>query len=326
MTDLRTSYLGLNLKNPFIASASPLASDLDGIKKIEDSGASALVLFSLMEEQFIEDFGSNTPSVKNDTFATRYSKDYPIDFKVSPDEYYELIRKAKQSVNIPVIASLNGTEPGEWLKAAELIDEAGADALELNIYSPPIFNDLDPSLIEERYLGFAQIASEYTDIPTSVKLSPNHSNLISLIKKLDKSGIDGFVLFNRNFQPDIDVITMEQVAKPYYSSENDSILPMRWISLLFGRVLGEMAASGGVLTAEDAIKMILVGADAVMVFSAIMKHGFGIIKEMEDELRKWMLARDFRTIDEFRGTMSTENIDDPGAYERVQYLRILNNF
>lgn len=323
MTDLRTTYLGIGLKNPFIASASPLTSSIEGIKQIENSGASALVMFSLMEEQFLNEITNKSEGRR---FAEQYLDEMPVNFKLNPDEYYELIRKAKQSIEIPVIASLNGTEAGEWLSAAEKIEEAGADALELNIYSPPLFYELGLKEIEDRYIDIVNTAREYTDLPIGVKLTPNHTDFISLAKKLDKAGADGFVLFNRNFQPDIDTNTMEFVAKPYYSGENDSILPMRWTSLLYGRILGEIAASGGILTTDDAIKMFLSGADAVMIFSAILKNGFGVVKTMESELTKWMLAKDFRNIQEFKGMMSAEDIEDPSSYERIQYLRILNNF
>lgn len=322
MTDISTTYLGLTLKNPFIASASPLTSSLEGIKQIEDSGASAFVMFSLMEEQFI----SKELKSEGKRFAEKYFYEMPVSFKQTPDEYFELIRKAKESVNIPLIASLNGTEAGDWLKAAEQIEEAGADALELNIYSPPLFYEIEQSAIDSRYTDILKAAKQYTDLPIGIKLTPNHSNFISLAKQLDKSGADGLVLFNRNFQADLDINTIEFVAKPYYSGQNDNILPMRWVSLLYGRILGEMAASGGILNAEHAIKMILSGADTVMVFTAMLQSGFGVIKEMEDELTKWMLAKDFRSIQEFKGIMSAEDIEDPGAYERIQYLRILNNF
>lgn len=327
MADIRTSYLGLNLKNPFIASASPITATIDGIKQIEDSGASALVMFSLMEEQFVDTKKIGQSVGENGrTFAERYIEEMPVHFKVTPDEYYELIRKAQESVNIPIIASLNGTEAGEWLQAAEAIEDAGADAIEINIYSPPLFYDLEADLLDRRYISIIENLRRITDLPLSVKLTPNHSNFISLAKKIDKAGADGFVLFNRNFQPDIDIEMIEYVAKPYYSSTNDSILPMRWTSLLYGRVLGEIAASSGIINATEVIKMILSGADAVMVFSAIMKQGFSIIRKMEEDLIKWMHAKDFRSIQEFKGIMSAEEIEDPGAYERIQYLRILNNF
>lgn len=327
MPDLTTSYLGLQLANPLVPSASPLSRSLDSIKRMEEAGAAAVVLHSLFEEQIT--FESHVL----DRYLTHNTDSYwealsyypePREFTLPPRQYLEHVRRAKEAVAIPIIGSLNGVSRGGWTQYARLIEEAGADALELNVYFVPTDARLSGAEIEQAVVDLVRDVKESITIPVAVKLSPFYSNLAGLAERLAAAGADGLVLFNRFNQPDIDLETLDVVPRPLLSRDGDGEalrLPLRWIAILRGRLPLDLAATGGVHSAHDVLKLLMVGADVTMMASELLLHGVDRLRAIREDLLAWMVEREYESVTQMRGSMSQQKVTEPAAFERAHYLR-----
>lgn len=324
MIDLSTTYLGLKLSSPLVVSASPLSRDLDGICRLEEAGASAIVLYSLFEEQLRQEEADLDYHLAAGTESSAESLTYfpqPSEFHTGPDGYLNHIRKAKSSVGIPVIASLNGTTLGGWTKFAGEIEKAGADAIELNIYSIPTDAQITSGEVERTYIEIVHAVKSTVTIPVAVKLSPFFSNFANVAAQLDHAKADGLVLFNRFYQPDIDLEELEIRPNVLLSTPQSLRLPLTWIGILHGRVKASLAGTGGIHSAEDVVKMLMVGANVTMMCSALMRHGVNHLRHVERELREWMDEHEYESVKQMQGSMSQIKCPDPAAFERAQYMR-----
>lgn len=327
--DLTTKYLGLELKNPIVPSAGPLSKSLDTVKILEDSGASAIVMFSLFEEQIAHEAAELEHYLSYGTESFAESLTYfpsPSEYNLGPDEYIELIHKIKQSIKIPVIGSINGITTGGWLDYAKKIEQAGADAIELNIYYIPTDSKLTSLDVENRYIEILSALKQIIRIPIAVKLSPYFSSFANFATRLVNAGADGLVLFNRFYQPDINLDNLEVEPNINFSTSTEIKLPLRWIAILYNRIKCSFAATSGVHTAEDAIKLIMVGSDVVMMCSALLKNGPHYLKSVLDGIDKWMLEYEYTSIQQMKGSMSQKSVLDPAAFERANYMKALNRF
>jgi dihydroorotate dehydrogenase (fumarate) len=327
--ELMTTYMGLKLNSPLVASASPLSETVDGIKRLEDAGAGAVVLFSLFEEQLrLEQLALHHHlTYGTDSFAEAVSYfPQPQEFKATSVKYLELIRKAKASTELPIIASLNGTTPGNWVKFAQQIQDAGADALELNLYSIPTDPTITGAQVEQNDIDIVRLVTTSIHIPVAVKLSPYFSNMANMAKRFDEAGASALVLFNRFYQPDIDLETLEVRPNILLSTPAAQRLPMRWIAILYGHLNADLAATGGIHSGQDAVKMLLAGATVTMMASALLRNGVAHIRTVENELRQWMTEHEYETVAQMRGALSQLNADDPTAYERAQYMKALTYY
>jgi len=329
MTRLRTTYLGLELRSPLVASASPLTRELDSLRRLEEAGAAAVVLPSLFEEQIAHEALELDRLM--DTGAESFGEAlgyFPAldDHPTGPDRYLELVQEAKGALSIPVIASLNGTTAGGWVHHAKLIEEAGADALELNVYLIATDPDHTAADVERRYLELVGAVRETIEIPLAVKLGPYFSAFAHMARELDGAGADALVLFNRFYQPDIDLETLAVAPHLVLSTSDELRLPLRWIALLHGRVGVELAATTGVHTAQDSIKALLAGAQVTMMTSALLHHGPEHLTEVEAELRAWIDEREYASVDQLRGSVSQRAIANPEAFERANYIRELTTY
>ena len=327
--DLSTTYLGLHLKNPLVPSASPLSRTLDSMKRLEDAGAAAIVMYSLFEEQIQHEAAelNHYMSYGTESFAEALSY-FPEaqEYNLGPDEYVEHLHKAKQSLGIPVIGSLNGVSTGGWMKYAKKIEEAGADALELNVYYIPTDPRLSSQAVEDLYLDALRAVKQTVKIPVAMKLSPFFSSMANMAARLDAAGADGLVLFNRFYQPDFDIEALDVVPNVNLSSSRSIRLPLRWIAILFGRLKANLAATSGVHTAEDVLKLLMAGADITMLCSALLQHGPGTIAEILKNLDRWMLEHEYVSVQQMRGSMSQKSVADPSAFERANYMKALNQY
>jgi dihydroorotate dehydrogenase (fumarate) len=324
--DLTTKYLGLTLKNPIVPSASPLSYTLDGMKQLEDAGASAIVMFSLFEEQLTHESEELNHYLAHGTESFAESLTYfprAEDYTTGPDGYLELIRKAKESLKIPVIGSLNGISSGGWAKFAKAIQQAGADALELNVYYIPTDPKLTSADVEERYLEVLRAVKSNVTIPVAMKLSPFFSSPANMVQRLDEAGANGLVLFNRFYQPDIDLEKLEVTPGVTLSTSDVIRLPLRWVAILYGRVKANLAATSGIHTAHDVLKMLMAGADVTMMCSALLKYGPSHIKKVLSDLDQWMLEHEYVSVAQMKGSMSQKSVADPAAFERAQYMKAL---
>jgi len=327
--DLTTRYLGLTLRTPLVPAASPLSDDLDNIKRMEDAGAAAIVLPSLFEEQLRADRAELTERLEQGTESFAEALTYfpePEEFKVGPETYLDQIHKAKDSVKIPIIASLNGSTLGGWTDYAAQIQQAGADALELNIYAIPTDPDLSASDVEDTYVDIVKGVKSQVKIPVAVKLSPFFTNFANVAKRLDDAGADGLVLFNRFYQPDIDLEELEVTPNILLSTPMAMRLPLRWIAILHGRVQADLAASSGVHRATDAVKMIMAGAAVTTMASALLRHGIKHLSTVESELTQWMEEHEYDSVEQMRGSMSQRSCPDPSSFERAQYMKAISTF
>jgi dihydroorotate dehydrogenase (fumarate) len=324
--DLTTRYMGLNLRTPLVPSASPLSDDLENIKRMEDAGAAAVVLHSIFEEQVRSEqenvqyhlmYGTDS-FPESLTFFPKASE-----FVSGPEEYLSEIRRAKDAVRIPIIASLNGAALGGWVDYAKQIQQAGADALELNVYFIPTELDRIAAEVEQTYLDIVRAVKEVVSIPVAVKLSPYFSNMANMAKRLDQVGANALVLFNRFYQPDISLETLEVQTQINLSTSQEMRLPLRWLAILYGRIKADLAATTGIHSAEDALKMLMVGADVTMLCTVLMSKGLGVIREIETGMSQWLAEHDYQSVRQLQGTLSQKYCADPAAFERAQYMRTI---
>jgi dihydroorotate dehydrogenase (fumarate) len=327
--NLTTNYLGFKLRTPLVPSASPLTEKIDNIKRMEDAGASAIVFHSLFEEQVRRDHHDLQFYLDQGTESFAESLSYfpdHQDFKVGPEAYLEHIARAKASVHIPIIGSLNGTTFGGWMTYARQIEQAGADALELNIYNVPGDPERTPDDIENEYLTIITSIKAQVNIPVAVKLSPFFTNFSHFARRVDRSGADALVLFNRFYQPDIEIENLEISPNVLLSTPMAMRLPMRWIAMLHGRIGASLAATSGIHRATDALKMLMAGADVTMLCSVLLRRGIEHIQVIEREMREWMEEHMYDSIEQLRGSMSQKKCPDPAAFERAQYMRALTTY
>jgi len=328
MIDLSTRYLGLTLRTPLVPSASPLSQEITSIRRLEDAGASAIVLYSLFEEQLRQEsmeldhhLSAGTESFAESlTFFPQASE-----FRLGPEGYLEHIRKTKEAVDIPVIASLNGATVGGWTKFAKQIEQAGADALECNIYYLPTDPNLKAAEIEQTYIDIVWAVKSAISIPVAIKISPFFTNIASIAKRLDDAGADGLVLFNRFYQPDIDLEELEIRPNVLLSTPQALRLPLTWIGILYGRLKASLAATGGVHNPEDAIKLLMVGANVTMLCSSLLRNGINQLRQMEHGIVEWMEQHEYESVKQLQGSMSQLRCPDPSAFERAQYMRAVKS-
>jgi dihydroorotate dehydrogenase (fumarate) len=328
--DLRTKYLGLSLAHPVVPSASPLTGDVEHLLRLAEAGASAVVLPSLFEEQVEHEamaiyHGNEWAS---GSFAEAAGGYFPEmnDYNTGPDSYLELIRAAKAELSIPVIASLNGTTRGGWTLYARVLADAGIDALELNIYLVAADPMISSNEIESRYLGLVESVRRVVDVPLAVKVGPFFSSMAHMAQRLVSAGADGLVLFNRFYQPDIDLDRLEVVPNLVLSTPAELRLVLRWIAILHGRIECSLAATTGVDGPEEAAKLILAGADVVMMASALLRHGPERLRETVDGLRSWLVEREYESLEQAKGSLSQKSVPDPSSYERANYMRTLVSY
>ena len=327
MANLSTTYSGLTLENPIVASSSSLMRDIGKIKEMEDNGAAAVILHSLFEEQVtIEEEMLNENLLQGtETFAEALNY-FPAfeKFRFAPDEYVEHLRKVKEAVGIPVIGSLNGISAGGWIRYAKEIEQAGADGLELNIYFLPTDAGVAGDAIEENYVELVKEIKKDLNIPVSVKLSPFFSSIPNIATRLAEAGAGGLALFNRFYQPDIDPEKLEVISRLKLSTPDELLLRIRWVAILFGRLKTDLSVTGGVHTAEDTVKCILAGASAVMTTSALLKNGIPYLAELRSGLLAWMDEKGYDSISQMQGVMSQESIAEPAAFERANYMKVIS--
>ncbi len=324
MAELKTGYMGIDLKNPIIAGASSLTSHMDSIKKLEDAGTGAIVVKSLFEEQVkLESYRHEQQLHRDDNLYGEMLSVFPELEHSGPEEHLNWVRKTKESLSIPVIASLNATEAETWLEYAKLLEETGADGLELNFYRLPVGFEEEAPDVEKEQIENARKVVENLDIPVSVKLSPYYSSPLNFIKKLDEAGVQGMVLFNRLFQPSIHVNSMENDYSINLSGSNDYRLSLRFAGLLHEKLESSICASNGIQSTETLIKLLLAGADAVQMVSALYAHSIVIVPKILGELMNWMDERDFKEPSDFIGSLSMKNNPNPQMYTRAQYARAL---
>lgn len=327
--DTRTSYLGLALEHPFIAGASPFGYHIDTIKRLEDAGCAAIVLHSLFEEQITATESGHIAHM--DLFEEHFRDALSVfpaadDYPQRPDDYAEHIRRAKQVITIPLIASLNGRTPESWLKFARVIEQAGADALELNMYQVVADLSVSGPGVEDRLVSAVRELKRLLTIPVTVKLSPFFTSLGHVARQLDTAGADGVVLFNRFYQPDIDIRTLSLVPEAELSTSAELLLRLRWAAILHGRIRPSIAISGGIGDPDDGIKALLAGADVVQMVSALLRHGPSHVARMREGLERWMAWQGKRGLNEVRGALSLQSTADAGAFERAQYIRALHSW
>jgi len=322
--DLSTKYLGMQLRTPLVASASPISQEISEIRGLEDAGVSAVVLYSLFEEQLHQEGLELEHHLNAGTESFAESLTYfpqSSEFRTGLEGYLNHIRKAKDAVDIPIIASLNGATLGGWAKYAKQIEQAGADAIECNIYFIPTSMDISASEVEKIYIDILREVKISVHIPVAVKLSPFFSNLAHMAKRLDDTGADSLVLFNRFYQPDIDLDELEIKPNVLLSSPQELRLPLTWIGILYGRIQANLAATSGVDGPEDVIKLLLVGADVTMLCSTLLRNGISHLRHVEHGVREWMEDHEYESVRQMQGSMSQINCPDPGAFERAQYMR-----
>lgn len=327
--DLRTNYLGLELKNPLIAGASPLTREVDDARRLEDAGVSALVMYSLFQEQIEHD------STLHDHYLDYGAESYAeavnyvpthVGFRRGPDEYVDHVERLRQAVDIPVIASLNAASEGGWIDYARKLQSAGADALELNIYSVAADPNERAEQVEQRYIDIVTAVREAVTIPLAVKISPYFSALANFARRLEFAGANGLVLFNRFYQPDIELETLSAQSNLHFSARHEMRLPLRWIALLDAQLDVSLAASTGIYTAYDALKMMMAGADVVQLVAAILRGGPQVVGSIRDEMVQWMEDHEYESIEQMQGCMNQARCPDPVAFERGNYMRQLTDF
>jgi len=329
MTDLSTKYLGMKLKNPLVVSASPLCKEIDNLKRMEDAGAAAIVLHSLFEEQIQIESNELDRFLWESSSVSAEANDYYPDlgnYNIGPDGYLEHIRKAKKAVKVPVIASLNGVSKGGWVRYAKDMEQAGADALELNVYFLPTDPKLTALDVENMYVELVQAVKSTVKIPVAVKIGAFFSAMANMGVKLDKAGADGLVMFNRFYQPDFDLETLDVVPDLVLSRSNELKLRLHWTAILFGKIKADMAITGGVHVAEDVVKSMMAGAKVAMTTSALLEQGVGYLKVLNTNLKEWLEKHEYESIEQMQGSMSQKNVAHPAAFERANYMKVLGSY
>ncbi len=327
--DISTTYMGMKLKNPLVASASSLSKEIDTIRTMEDNGLSAVVLYSLFEEQLTQEEHALDRFLLQGTESFAESLSYFPDmqnYHQGPDEYLNHLRRAKEAVDIPVIASLNGVSAGGWMDYARKIEEAGADALELNIYYVATGMELTSAEVESMYIEDVKRIKATVSIPVAVKISPFFSALANVARQLDEAGADALVLFNRFYQPDIDLEKLEVFPNLILSTEHEMRLPLRWIAVLYGRIKANLAATTGIYTADDVLKMLMAGADVTMLCSTLYRNGIEHARTILARLQAWMEEHEYVSVTQMKGSMSQKNVAEPAAFERANYMKTLQSF
>ncbi len=327
--DLSTTYLGLNLAHPLMVGASPLVDDLDAVKRLEDAGAAALVMHSLFEEQITREQEGTLLDMELHAESNAEALSYfptPDEFRLGPEKYLEQLLRIKQTVAMPVIGSLNGITPAGWLHYGKLMEQAGADALELNVYYLATDPAESAAAVEKRTLDLVRSLKAEVKIPLAVKLSPFFSSLAHFAVELEGAGADGLVLFNRFFQPDIDPEALEAAPSLQLSSSQDLLLRLRWLALLHGHLKGSLAVTGGVHTGQDALKAVMAGASAVQMVSALLLHGPARLSQARAELAEWLEEHEYESLQQALGSMSLQKCPNPQAFTRANYMRILNGW
>jgi dihydroorotate dehydrogenase (fumarate) len=330
MTDLSTTYLGLKLKNPLVAGAAyPLSENVDKAKRLEDAGISAIVMYSLFEEQIVHE------SLELDHYLTYGAESYAEAtsyypqtdrFKLKAETYVDAVARIKQAVSIPVIGSLNGVSSGGWIKYARDMEKAGADALELNLYYLPVDPVITGGELEDNYVELVRDVCKSVKIPVSVKLSPFFTAIPNVAKRLVDAGARGLVLFNRFYQPDFDLDELAVVPNLVLSNSNELRLPLRWTAILYGRVNADLALTSGIHTSLDAIKATMAGASISMLVSELLQKGLGRVKAIQDEMTQWMVEHEYESISQMKGSLSQHNVKEPAAFERANYMKVLGSF
>jgi len=327
--DLTTTYLGMELKNPIVPSASPMSRTVGSVRLLEDYGASAVVLYSIFEEQIRHESKELehhlTAHTESYAEATSYFPE-PQEYHTGPEEYLNHIRKLKESVSIPVIGSINGVTEGGWIEYAKLIEQAGADALELNVYYIPTESKMTGDDIEKTYFDIVTNVRNQVKIPIAVKLSPFFTSIPNVAVRLEKIGVNGLVLFNRFYQPDINLDTLNVEPGVVLSSSNSLRVPLRWIAILYKRVKVDLAATTGVHEAEDVLKLTMAGANVTMMCSALLRHGAKKIREVLTGVQQWMVEHEYDSLRDMRGSMSHHSVADPSSFERANYMKALQTY
>jgi dihydroorotate dehydrogenase (fumarate) len=327
--DLSTTYLGLALKNPLVPSASPLSRSIDHIRRMEDEGAAAVVMYSLFEEQITHESRQlhHYLDYSAESFAEALTYFPDLDhYNIGPDEYMNLVSRAKQAVNIPVIGSLNGISTGGWISYAKRMEQAGADALELNVYYIPTDSNLTGGEVEQMYLDVVRAVKQSVTLPVAVKLSPYFSATANMAKRLAEAGADALVLFNRFYQPDFDLEALEVVPHLVLSNSNELRLPLRWVAILYGRVPVDLAITTGIHTHEDVLKGLMAGAKVTMMTSELLQNGPHRIHEILSSLVVWMEEHEYESVKQMQGSMSQLHVADPAAFERANYMKVLESW
>ncbi|MDH3628955.1 MAG: dihydroorotate dehydrogenase-like protein [Acidobacteriota bacterium] len=327
--NLTTSYLGLSLKHPVVPSASPLSYTLDGIRNLEDAGASAVVMYSLFEEQIEAESHLVDHYLDYGTHSHAEALDYAPEmdsYNVGPDAYLDLVRRAKQALDVPLIGSLNGDSKGGWVKYARHIEEAGADALELNIYYIPTDPEVDGAAVEQRYVDVIKAVRAEVSIPVAVKVGPHFSAFANVARRFAEAGADGLVIFNRFYQPDFDLTELEIVPHLVLSDPHELRLPLRWTALLYGRIPVDLAITSGVHGHEDVLKGLMAGAKVTMMTSQLLRNGVGRIGEVVEKMTRWMEYNEYESVVQMQGSMSQKNVADPTSLERANYMRVLQSW
>jgi len=329
MIDLTTKYLGFKLPNPLVVSASPLSDDLGNIRRMEDCGASAIVLTSLFEEQIHVESNTLDTFLQQGTESFAESLTYFPDmtgYNLGPEGYLEHLRRAKQAVSVPIIGSLNGSSTGGWLNYAKKIQDAGADALELNIYFIPTDADMTGTEVEQLYALLVSQVKASIRIPVAVKIGAYFSSLPHMARRLDQAGANALVLFNRFYQPDFDMENLEVVPNLILSTPHELLLRLNWLAVLFGKIKADLAVTGGVHTAEDVLKSMMAGARVAMMTSALLKNGIGHLATVRAGLLKWMEEHEYESIQQMQGSMSQRSVKDPSVFQRANYVKVLSSY
>ncbi|RMF90685.1 MAG: dihydroorotate dehydrogenase-like protein [Nitrospinota bacterium] len=327
--DLSTTYMGLSLKNPLVPSASPLSNSVAGIRRLEDAGAAAVVMYSLFEEQITWESHQldHYLSYGAESFSEALSYFPNMEhYNVGPEEYLNLIHRAKEAVDIPIIGSLNGVSSGGWIEYAQKIEQAGADGLELNIYFIPTDPQMSGSEVEQRYIDVLRDVKGSVSIPVAMKLSPYFSATAYMARRLAEEGAKALVLFNRFYQPDFDLEHLEVVPHLVLSNSYEMRLPLCWVAILYGRVPVDLAITSGVHTAEDVLKAMMAGANVAMMASELLRNGVHRIGEILREMRQWMEEHEYESVTQMRGSMSQMHVAEPAAFERANYMKVLQSF
>jgi dihydroorotate dehydrogenase (fumarate) len=327
--NLKTRYLGIELKNPIVPSASPLTADLDSARRLEDAGAAAIVMPSLFEEQILADARELDHHLTHGTDSFAEALSYFPDqeeYRLGPEGYLENLRRIKEAVDVPVFGSLNGVSEGGWTRFAKKMEEAGADGIELNLYFIPTDPSLSGRAVEQLYVDTLKSVKATVSVPIAMKLSPFFSSMSEMAQRLDEAGADGLVLFNRFYQPDLDLENLEVRPNILLSTPQAMRLPLRWVAILHGRIKASLAATSGILSGEDALRMLMAGADVTMVASLIFQRGPTAIKGLLAEIEAWMEEKEYESVEQLKGSMSQKSVAEPAAYERALYVQALQTY